>query len=81
MTKRNLTDLTLKALKAPKTGTLDVWDKSFPGFGVRVSDSGRRTFVLMARYPGSDNPTPERSGSMVRSRWRAPAPRRGSGAI
>jgi integrase len=55
--KRNLTDRTLKSLKPAEVGTLDVWDAGFPGFGVRVSDTGRRTFVLTARYPGSKNPT------------------------
>lgn len=58
MPRRNLTDRTLKALKAPKIGgPLDVWDATVSGFGVRVSASGRRTFVLVARYSGSDNPT------------------------
>src|SRR5262249_53516231 len=52
--KRKLTDRTLKSLKPTKQ---EVWDLSFPGFGVRVSDTGRRTFVLAARYPGSSNPT------------------------
>lgn len=57
MEKRNLTDRTLKALKpAPKGRTYDVMDGVVPGFGVRVSDSGRRTFILVARY-GSKNPT------------------------
>src|SRR5262245_17015327 len=56
--KRNLTDRTLKSLKPTKQGThVDVWDLGFPGFGVRVSDTGRRTFILAARYPGSRNPT------------------------
>ena len=27
------------------------------GFGVRVTDKGQRTFILIARYPGSTNPT------------------------
>jgi integrase len=58
MAKRHLTDRTLKALKAAPPGThRDVWDTGFPGFGVRVSDTGRKTFVLAARYPGSNNPT------------------------
>src|SRR5262245_55082864 len=35
----------------------DTWDAVVPGLGVRTSASGRRTFVLMARYPGSSNPT------------------------
>src|SRR5262249_16053679 len=56
--KRNLTDRTLKSLKPTKQGTHeDVWDLGFPGFGVRVSDTGRRTFILAARYAGSTNPT------------------------
>ena len=45
-----LTDRTLKALK-PKLA--EVWDTTFPGFGVRVSETGRKTFVLAARYPGN----------------------------
>lgn len=59
MTKRNLTDRTVKALKADKPGQLsDIWDKTVSGFGVRVSgESGRKTFILMARYPGGRNPT------------------------
>ena len=57
MAKRNLTDRTLKALKPAAAGKLyDVMDTVVPGFGVRVSDSGRRTFMLVARYPGSSNP-------------------------
>jgi integrase len=56
--KRNLNDRILRGLKPTKPGThVDVWDAGFPGFGVRVSDTGRRTFVLTARYPGSKNPT------------------------
>lgn len=58
MAHKNLTDRTIKALKAaPKGKVNDNWDRGFPGFGVRVSDTGRRTFVLAARYPGSPNPT------------------------
>lgn len=58
VSKRNLTDRTLKALKPAAKGKLvDVWDLGFPGFGVRISDTGRKTFVLAARYPGSNNPT------------------------
>ena len=61
--KRNLTDRTLKSLKPTKPGThTDVWDLGFPGFGARVSDTGRRTFVLTARYPGSKNPTRRKLG-------------------
>jgi integrase len=56
MTRRNITDRTLQALKpAPAGKHRDIWDRD--GFGVRVSDKGTKTFVLMARYPGSSNPT------------------------
>jgi integrase len=56
--KRTLNDRALKALKPALPGKLyDVTDTVVPGFGVRVSDSGRRTFILIARYPGSRNPT------------------------
>jgi len=54
MTKRTISDRWLKSQQV-KAG--DYWDKGFPGFGVRVSDTGRKTFVLAARYPGFDNPT------------------------
>jgi len=56
--KRNLTDRTLKALKPATAGKhYDVMDSVVPGFGVRVSDTGRRTFILVKRFPGSLNPT------------------------
>ncbi|HEY5818945.1 MAG TPA: Arm DNA-binding domain-containing protein, partial [Mesorhizobium sp.] len=32
-------------------------DAVVPGLGVRVTDKGQRTFVLVARFPGSSNPT------------------------
>lgn len=52
MAKKNLTDRTLKALKPAKAGKhYDVFDVRFPGFGVRVADTGRLTFVLTLRYP------------------------------
>ena len=64
MAKRNLTDRTLKALKPAAAGKLyDVMDSVVPGFGVRVSDSGRRTFMLVARYPGSPNPARRSMGA------------------
>jgi integrase len=56
--KRTLTDRTVKALKPAKAGKrYDVSDSVVPGLAVRVTDSGQRTFVLIARFPGSKNPT------------------------
>src|SRR5262249_28463402 len=58
MGRRNLTDRTLKALKpANSSKHYDVMDSVVPGFGVRISDTGRRTFILVKRFPGSRNPT------------------------
>jgi hypothetical protein len=57
-TRRALTDRTINALKPAKAGQrYDVRDGIVPGLAVRVTDKGQRTFVLTARYPGSDNPT------------------------
>ena len=54
--KHRLTDRKLKTLKT--TGErYDVMDADVPGFGVRVSERGQRTFILIARFPGSSNPT------------------------
>jgi len=39
-----------------------VWDALIPGFGIRVTDRGVKTFVLVNRYPGSPNPTPRSLG-------------------
>ena len=51
--KKTLNDRTLKALKPAEKGegTYDQMDALIPGFGVRVSEAGRKTFVLAARYP------------------------------
>jgi integrase len=44
-----LTDRTVRGLKPPSTGRLDVWDADHPGFGLRISAAGRRTWILMYR--------------------------------
>ena len=76
MAKKTLTDRGLKALK-PASKLYDVMDTVTPGFGVRVSERGRKTFILIARYPGSTNPTRRSLGEygavtleMARSRAR-----------
>jgi integrase len=62
MVRRKLTDRKVNSLKrgtkkADKLGHFDTWDTDVHGLGVRTSKTGRRTFVLAARYPGSSNPT------------------------
>ena len=54
--RRNLTDRTIKALK-PTGKRYEVLDTFVPGMAVRVTEKGERSFVLIARYPGSPNPT------------------------
>jgi integrase len=58
MTKTTLTDRTLKSLKpAPAGKRYDIFDSVVPGLGIRVTDKGQRTFVLVKRLPGAKNPT------------------------
>jgi integrase len=65
MAKVNFTDRYLKALKPAALGTrYEVADAIVPGLYVRVTDKAdgdkaprHRTFVLVARYPGSKHPT------------------------
>ena len=56
--KVKLTDRKLKSLKPARAGERDeLMDAEVNGFGVRVTDKGKITFILLARYPGSNNPT------------------------
>jgi len=58
MSKKVLTDRALKALKRAKQGQrYEVADAVVPGLIVRVTDKGTKTFALVARFPGSHNPT------------------------
>ena len=43
----SLTDLQIKRLKAPATGQKTYYDSSLRGFGVRVSQGGTKTFVVL----------------------------------
>ena len=47
MSLMKLTDLSIKGLKAPPTGQRTYPDDSLAGFGVRVSQGGTRSFVLV----------------------------------
>jgi integrase len=77
MQKHRLTDRKLIALKAGAT-RYEVMDTDVPGFGVRVSEKGQRTFILIARFAGSPNPTRRALGeypaiSLDKARTRARA--------
>jgi integrase len=44
-----ITQPAVERLKAPSTGRVEYWDKICPGLGLRVSASGRKTWVVMYR--------------------------------
>jgi integrase len=46
------TDRSLKALKPPAEGRVEYWDVENPGLGLRVSDKGRKSWVVMYRHNG-----------------------------
>ena len=50
--RERLTDKLLKGLKPPATGQIDIWDKITPGFGIRVSMGGRKSFIVGTRING-----------------------------
>jgi integrase len=52
MPKITLNDRAIAGLKPPKDGQVEFFDRSFPGFAVRVGATGRKTFVLFHRVNG-----------------------------
>jgi integrase len=75
--RKRLTDRLLQSLKPAPTGKrYDVMDADVRGFGVRVTDKGQRSFIFVARYPGSANPTRRALGeyptlSLIKARAKA----------
>jgi integrase len=58
MPKRALNDRTLRALKPAKVNRrYEIMDAVVPGLAIRITDKGTKSFVLVARFPGSNNPT------------------------
>ena len=62
--KKPLTDRFISHLPFASPGKRRiVWDALVPGLGVRVTDKGVKSFVLVVRYPGYPNPTPRSLGT------------------
>ena len=57
MPKRTLNDRIIKSLKPATSGRYEIMDTVVPGHGIRLSEKGVKTCILVARYPGSENPT------------------------
>jgi len=47
VTKTTFTEITVRALTPPEKGQKMYWDKSLAGFGLRVSQGGARTWILL----------------------------------
>lgn len=47
MPNTRLTDVAIKSLKPPLEGQITYWDETLPSFGVRVSQGGTKSFVLV----------------------------------
>ena len=43
----SLTDISVRSLKLPERGQVTYWDANLPGFGVRVSQGGAKSFVVV----------------------------------
>ena len=52
MASKKLTELAVAKLRPPAAGRIEVWDASLPAFGLRVTDRGTKSFVLMYRIDG-----------------------------
>lgn len=52
MARVKLTDARIKSEKAPASGSKDVWDTVLPGFGLRVTYGGTKSFQIMVRVGG-----------------------------
>ena len=47
-----LTQAAVNNLKPPPSGRVEIWDSQLPGFGLRISDKGRKTWQAFYRVGG-----------------------------
>ena len=55
MAKKKFTDAAVRRFPVPKIGRTEYWDSLTPGFGLRVTSKGRRSWVLMTRVHDEKN--------------------------
>ena len=70
-----LTDFAIQSLKAPESGAAIFYDTLVPGFGVRVSNGGTKSFIL-THGPRRQRETIGRVGVVKLQDARAEAKRR-----
>ena len=70
-----LTDMSIRALELPQKGVRVVYDDTIPGFGVRVSEGGSKSFVL-THGPRRERETLGRVGVVSLQQARGEAKRR-----
>jgi integrase len=64
MPRTRLTQLAVDRLSAPKTGRVIYWDRLLPGFGLRLTANGAKSWVAMYRVAGK--PVMETIGSLAK---------------
>ncbi|HVB15059.1 MAG TPA: Arm DNA-binding domain-containing protein, partial [Stellaceae bacterium] len=47
-----ITQPAAERLRPPASGRVEYWDKQLPGFGLRISATGRKSWVVMYRVSG-----------------------------
>jgi hypothetical protein len=52
--RQRLTDLSVEKAKPPVDGRMEIWDAMLPGFGLRVTNKGKKSWVVMYRLGGRD---------------------------
>jgi hypothetical protein len=48
----SLTETKIRHVAPPEGGQITIWDKALPGFGVRITPKGTKTFALLYRING-----------------------------
>jgi integrase len=61
--RKKLTDISI-ARKPPSSGRVEIWDTVLPAFGIRISSTGKRTWMVAVRRPGAKHPVRLQVGTM-----------------